>query len=889
MPEPAAEAPAPAEGTSDEMIVTGSRIRRTSFSQPSSVQLMDRKQLALSGADNMADVVKNMTINSGSDFNTDVSTGAGGTAQFNLRGLGLSSTLVLLNGRRLVQSGALATDGSNFVDINTIPVSAIERIEILKGGASAIYGSDAVAGVVNIITRKNLDGLEIQLGGQATDKFDQGEWDVALTGGTHSDTTRMMGTVTYFNRDPLWAKDRDFTDNGRNVSLIGWPSSYVLLDPATGAPIGVQRDPGCEMVPRADAFDDPNAGNRPYCRFDFNDYYNLFPSEERVNVLGTLEHDIGDSVTAFVEAAYARARTERGLSPSFPLLKPVIVPADHQYNPYGTPVRWLGRPLGGDSVGQTQFYNSDTLHTAAGFKGDFAALSDSKLGDWEWNLAGTWSTNQFVFGLPDARQDVLQNALNSCTPGSNPANCWNPFYAGPRNSEALIDRVIGELTVDTNVELSTIGVDFSGPLFELPGGDFSLALGGQVRHEDVIVNLDDDANAEGFNFLIGGPDWEAERDILAAYGELSMPFAEGLEVQAAARLEDYDDVGSTVDPMLGVSWTPAVTFNGKEASPASKVRVRGTYATSFRAPSLLQAHGAQTELTPIFNVVAVDGEPVTAATATYLAARTEGNPFLEAQKATAITAGLEWAPVTGLFLQADYWNYDYEKIIVKENPQQKVDADFLDMDDPDVHRGLGGNPEQVDISFINAPSVTTHGIDLDVNYSSDFDADAGRFSFGAGGSYVLAYEIPENQIGPTVRDADVVSCSGGECDVAGVRNSGNFARPLPRLRMTVPLSWTLEGHTAGIAVHFISGYKDDFDANADPMEETFRDIDAWTTLDLQYGYRIDEGDNLATTIKVGCNNVIGSDPPEVDTGFGYDVLTHDARGRLLYARLIQEF
>jgi iron complex outermembrane receptor protein len=134
-----------------------------------------------------------------------------------------------------------------------------------------------------------------------------------------------------------------------------------------------------------------------------------------------------------------------------------------------------------------------------------------------------------------------------------------------------------------------------------------------------------------------------------------------------------------------------------------------------------------------------------------------------------------------------------------------------------------------------------------------------------------------------------VDCSGGECDVAGIRNIANFARPLPRLRLNVPLSWTMDGHTAGLAVHFISGYKDDFDADASPTVEDYQDIDAWTTLDLQYGYRVDEGDGMATTIKVGCNNVLGSDPPAVDTGFGYDVLTHDARGRLLYARLIQEF
>jgi iron complex outermembrane recepter protein len=887
-PEPAAGA-----STGDEIVVTGSRIRRSSFSQPSSVALIDRKQLTRSGATNMADVVRNLTINAGSQYNTDVSTAAAGTAQFNLRGLGLSSTLVLLNGRRVVNSGALSTDGSNFVDINTIPVTAIERIEILKGGASAIYGSDAVAGVVNIITRKNVEGFEVQLGGQATDKFDHGEWDVALTGGTSSDTTRITGTLSYFKREPLWAKDRDFTENGRNVSLLGWPSSYITFDPGTGLPTGVQRDPNCTMVERAGEVTDPNG--RPFCTLDFNDYFMLFPDEERVNLMVSFEHDIGDHVTAYVEGAYARARTERGLSPSFPLLQQVIVPADHQYNPYGVPARWLGRPLGGDSAGQTQFYKSDTLHTATGLKGDFEGLSDGKFGDWEWHLGGTWSTNRFYFGLPDARQDQLQGALNSCSPGSDPANCWNPFFNGPRNSAALIDRVIGELTSEAEVQLSTLGFDFNGPLFELPGGDLSLAVGGQLRHESTKVNNDADANAANYNFLIGGPDWQAKRDILAAYGELSLPLVKGLEVQAAGRLEHYDDVGSTLDPMLGLSWTPALTFVGDEASLVSRVRVRGTYATSFRAPSLLQVHGAQTELAPIRNVVATpDGEPSVAPADTYLAVRTRGNPGLDPQQATAMTAGFEWTPVQGLFLQGDYWNYDYKDIIVKENAQQKVSEDYLDMNDPDVQRDPTGLPELIFVDFINAPSVTTHGVDATIMYSSDFNANAGTWSFGAMGSYVLAYRIPQSAVSSTVVDEDFVDCSDDKCDVAGVRNATNFAAPLPRLRMNVPLGWTMNGHTAALSVNFISAYRDDFDSDpappmGDEQNEQYNDIDAWATFDLQYSYRIDEGDGLATTIRVGCTNLFDAQPPRVDAPFGYDVLTHDARGRLLYARLIQEF
>ena len=183
----------------------------------------------MSGADNMADVVKNMTINSGSDLNTDVST--------RRRSVRRSSTCAAwASARRWCCSTAAAW---SYERRGTRPTAAtsststpsrstsIERIEVLKGGASAIYGSDAVAGVVNIITRKHMDGFEAQVGGQTTDDFDHHEWEVSLIGGAEGENTRVMGAVSYFKREPLMAEDRDFTKNGRNISTLGWPSAYL--------------------------------------------------------------------------------------------------------------------------------------------------------------------------------------------------------------------------------------------------------------------------------------------------------------------------------------------------------------------------------------------------------------------------------------------------------------------------------------------------------------------------------------------------------------------------------------------------------------------------------------------------------------------------------------
>jgi iron complex outermembrane receptor protein len=299
----------------------------------------------------------------------------------------------------------------------------------------------------------------------------------------------------------------------------------------------------------------------------------------------------------------------------------------------------------------------------------------------------------------------------------------------------------------------------------------------------------------------------------------------------------------------------------------------------------LQAYGSQTELAPINNVTAdMNNMPVVAANQTFTAVRTQGNPDLKPQTATTFTAGLEWAPVKGLFLQGDYWNYKYEDIIVKQNAQQLVAADFLDKSNPQVHRGVGGIPEQVDVRFINATSVLTHGIDLEAIYRTNFGAQAGTFSFGGSSSYTFAYYIPRAEV--ALAGTPDVDCNKTRCNVAGSRNFANFARPIPRLRFNIPVSWTLDRHTATIIGHFISGYKDDQNPNA--MSRALPDIKPWFTLDLQYQFKLQETNRLSTTFKVGISNVLDTLPPTVKTGFGYDTYTHDPRGRLIYGRLIQE-
>jgi len=229
----------------------------------------------------------------------------------------------------------------------------------------------------------------------------------------------------------------------------------------------------------------------------------------------------------------------------------------------------------------------------------------------------------------------------------------------------------------------------------------------------------------------------------------------------------------------------------------------------------------------------------------------------------------------------DYWRYDFKDMVVKENYQQLITADFNCEDDPascssKIERDANGSVQRVDTEFINAPSVITDGLDFNVIYRTDFDGEAGDFSFAGGGTYVLSYAIQVAKGTPIIEGA-------------GNRNFDNPARSMPQLRMNFPLAWHLDAHGAGIIVHFISGYDNDESIDESELREPPAPIDAWVTIDLQYSFRLDEGDRLATTFKVGVLNVLGSDPPALDAGYGYDVFVHDPRGRIIYGRLIQEF
>ncbi|MGD8860021.1 MAG: TonB-dependent receptor [Myxococcales bacterium] len=900
-------APLPDEDI-EEIVVTGSRVKRSdAFGSAGSLEIVSREDLEYSGATNLQDVVQYLTVAQGSGFQGG--SGGAGTTSINLRGLGGGTTLVLLNGRRISPSGGGIA--SHFADIGAIPMAAVERIEIFKGGASAIYGSDAVAGVVNIITKTDWEGVHAEVDVQSTDNLDQEDYTASVAFGAVSERSRVTMSLQYFNRSQLTANERDFTADANTVSGTGFPGTYLRS-------IELIPDANCEDAPLSEVNEDG------FCSFNFRDYLSLLGNLERASAYAHGEFDITDHTQIFAELNVARTRTDGAFSPSFPFPPEFpTVPADHVDNPFGQDVQFIGRPLGAESGPQINTSGDDTFRTAVGFRGDFEdAAANTFAEDWEWELFATFGGSRYRQIIHDTIKEEFQDALNSCSDPSDLSGCFNPFYtsqtgAGTPNSDAVIATFDGAMENLTDHALQTYDAGITGSLFELPGGDLGFALGGQLRHEWRSTELDHDANQQRYAFIIGNTDAFAERDIYGAYGELVAPFYNGIEVQLAGRVEKYTDTDSLAgSPTLGLTVVPAeIVGRDTVVKPLRRLQLRGHISRSFRAPTIYQSFPGFAVTPGLFTL---PGSPLPV----FVPVQSFGNPDLDPEKATAINAGFDWSPDDWLLLTFDYWQYDYQGRIDRTNSEQIVRndeaarmADGADWDpDPRVIRGNDcDNPlvpciERIQVQQMNTGDVFTNGIDFGAMFKLDGETfggssnDFGTISFGAQGTYTLSYVIPQAfssvlalEDGTTLTDDDDEfvyddGCDGEECEVVGLRNSTNFAPPLPQLRVNTPVTWAMDGHSVSLIGHFISGFEDDSVAD---MNGNFEDVDSWFTLDLQYAYSLLDTVGKETTIRVGVYNLTETEPPVVGNAglslSGFEPAVHDPRGRMIYGKLIQKF
>jgi iron complex outermembrane receptor protein len=907
-PEEAAEPKAaPAPSTGDEIIVTGSRIKRSSaFGASAPVEIIDRKQLEYSGATNLADVVQYLTVSQGAGFQGGV--GGPGTVSINLRGLGQGATLVLLNGRRLPPSGGgIAT---HFEDIGTIPLAAVDHIEILKGGASAIYGSDAIGGVVNIVTRRKVDGARIEGDLQATtSSFDARGGTISGVVGANSERGRVMLSMQYGQTNELAANKRDWTKRSTAfINTQGQPGSYIVGT-------GVMADPNCSAGPASSLV---MSATGTLCGFNTRDYTSLVGAGERANAFASGEFDLTKHTTIFTELLVSRLRADGISVPSFPILPPFpVIPANHVDNPFGQDVRLIGRPFGVADGPLRNSADDDTLRGLVGLKGDLEdAARDTIFESWEWELSASMGQSRYHNIINDNLRPQLQQALNSCSNPGDLSKCFNPFYSavlgtGTPNSDSVKNAIKGQDTNLTDHALQTYTAGMSGHLFELPGGDVGIAFGTEIRREWRSSDNDHDSNQFSYGALLGGTDALAVRNVYSGYAELRWPFYDGIELQTAGRLERYTDINRNApSPSVGLTVTPGEIAGRENVAPAlRKLQFRGHATEAYRAPTLYQSFPGSVVVAQPFTQ---PGMPLPA----YIGVQNFGNAGLKPERALAISAGFMWAPIDEIGLFGDFWTYNYKDRILVENATDIVNRWFgrgggtVPMlgkacpTDPHIVADADCNLQSVNVKQINTPgSLVTNGIDFGamVNLTgATFGGDKeafGTISFGAQGTYTLTYDLPYSQM---LKDAinDGVKCDGtadtSACHVAGNRNATNAAPPIPRWRVNFPVTWSYDGHGAAVITHFTSSVIDDaYAANHANEKVALPTMKGLATLDLQYGYTLKDFIGKELTMRIGAYNLFDAAPPAaVGSALnvaGFDPELYDPRGRMVYAKLISQF
>ena len=844
------------------IMVTGSFVRRSeNFESPSPLAVLDAGDIDSIGAKSIADITQTLTINTGAENTPDAFTqnATAGTSNINLRGLGVASTLILLNNKRQVVNAQNNNGGVNFVDTSSlVPMIAIDRMEVVKDGASALYGSDAVAGVVNFITKTDYEGAQVSLDYQDGAHGDNKEYNLQGLWGAVGDDSSILAAISYTNRSPLFTRDRRISRPVDDASSLGNPGSYFIgatpfIDPTGCAEYGglptLLAPPG--TVPGLDV---------GLCRFDFGNGFSFVPDESRVTTYVKATKQLTENIEWTTEITSARNRAERGGSPSFPILTFPTVPANHPNNVFGQDVSYFGREVGNDANGNA--LPGDPANTESDtFR--FMTMVQGELEDGFWEVSYTAARNDFLFTGNDTLAQEFQNALRGfggqgCDPiagvaGEGACEYFNPFatqFTSSPNSQNVIDSFTGRQSIDSESNLEVAEAFLSTELFEMDGGVAGIAVGVQYRYQDLFQDHDSQSNQDKFAFVIGNPDIGGEQDVVAVFGELALPVSDDIDIQIALRYEDYGgSIGDTIDPKLAVSWRATDDFS-----------LRASISTSFRAPSIFQRDGGGTGLNQV-------SDPITGGTF-FAAVRSSGNEDLVPEESTAFNVGFSFEPVDDLSIEVDYWSFDFTNLITQESFQAILNAE---PQNPDrvvrVGDPLNGPIIRINTTYVNANSLETSGLDLVANYK--IDTDMGTFTPNLSATYILAYDLVDPQA--------------GQIDGVGSRNYNNIGTSTPELKANFGLNWTHENYSANIFARHIDSYTDD--------QNDLREIESHLTWDAQLN--IDLGGILETDaayiLTFGGVNLTDQDPPQVYTNGGFDSKVHDPRGRQVYARLAIEF
>ncbi|GAA4344816.1 TonB-dependent receptor plug domain-containing protein [Kangiella taiwanensis] len=873
------------EGAEDaeRIVVTGSRLKRTDVEGANPVTVIDREQIELSGEISAADLIRNTTFNSFGSFRPQSGSSAQGVSTVNLRGIGASRSLVLVDGRRLTMSPSTGSSQ----DLNSIPLAAIERVEILSDGASAVYGSDAIGGVVNVITRKDYNGAEISVSkSEISLPADGGDREAgSAVFGSSNDTTSIIGGVSWNSRDIIFERDYYWVQPGVSIYGNNW-SRTDFSNAFTGIPGGCNEENFFV--------------NGPACSYNFNATNANEASTANESLFLKARHRINDDWELYSNASIAQTESFGRYAPapdSNYFYNGLTTPADSYNNPTN-PDAWMYDPNNPNAVAYDPAIGSNDpmwfFHrfAAAGNRDnnvenenvDFLVGATGYVGNVEVDFGARRVRNHTVeYGNGYLAAQTAWGFVNDFNPGyevyGDNTSTFDPdqyrFGYDIQNPSSNPDDILSGSVVTTSrigdFDFDEVYASAAFDMFEMDGGVSQMFVGLERREERYSDQYDSQSEAG----LVGGSAGNSAgggRDVNAAYFETILPFTETFEINLAGRFDDYSDYGNDFSPKVSFKW-----------DLADGMLLRGSYGKGFRAPTLdiltqADSFSADAVVDPDTCFVFTGNVDCAPAGSIQINGTRTANPNLESEQSTQYALGWAYQPTDWFNMTVDYWNIEIDNQITFFGAQNLVNRDLRGDTIPTglgVTRGtttIGGttyNPIlNVTQGFGNVGTLMTSGVDLNTRFNFDFE-EAGRLTSNLLVSWTHEYK-EDDKVDATI-DRNII------------RDFG-----VPQWRANLNNVYSISDFNIAWNVSAIGGqYTDTVDnGNQDDGVARFGNIGVWTTHDLQVSYNTPwDG-----TIAVGAQNVFEKEPTlETFDNRNYNFNLYHAYGRISYIRYTQTF
>jgi len=831
----------------EEIVTTGSLVNNPE-QDASPVDVFTKEDFENFNISNFAEISKYITSSSGSHFQTNALGGVDqGMASITLRGLDHSSTLLLINSKRHTFAGTPSNQGEGYIDVNIIPEIAIKQIEILKEGATSLYGSDAVAGVVNVLTQKDFEGFKLRVSNFETTNYNQNDKTLGLLIGSNYKNGSYVFGLNILDRSALSASE---IPGIAELGLSGLGKSFKISADDTvnsgmysGSYVANQfvPDPQCES--NGGVLD----GSR--CKFLYGTRFNIVNDEDHAKAYANLSFERSNFI---YEVSFMGSMVEvndNPQSPSYPAL-PFLsreIQPNQGGNPFNVPVTWYGRPLGSEfnspySPKDIKQYNlNQTINTSIN--------ESSRL-----EVSLTMSSHSNDHYRPDIIDSRFLEALSGTTMGQSSENItyWNIFDSS-QNSQELINYVKGAEVSSKEATLKTL--DF---IFRTNADSYEIAYGFQFNEEELEILYDDISRAEfdadgkiiksaDLFFLGGGVNVSKNRNKYAGFFEIQSKSIKNIDIKIAGRFEEFEN-DSSFDPKISFKYI------------ASKnITLRGSRSSSFSMPSMAQMFSSDINLGSVRDF---NGD------SPYVRQAQIGNPNLKPATSKNLNIGLIFENQKQR-LSIDYWNIDYKNRIEAQSAQVILNTD---PDGLSITRNSSGDLIGVTTTYFNEESTEVSGVDLNFNRLISTSDNYGNVSLSINSTTLIKFLTPAlgNESNETMIDR------------VGKFNYDTNTHSLPKNRINAFLNWQYQDFDINFNSRYIDGYSNQREINSLGSSYGYTNsVNSFFVHDLSVKKPI-KTNKGQIDIKVSIINLFDESAPRLYDApdFSFDTRAHDPRGRI---------